>query len=216
MLDVAAACLPALPAVLDGQEGWVHAYEPSLEEAGVERLTVEFADHRYCTRYQRCWQYHLPALQPVLLNAACSAVPRVVSPPRSRDSCLPAPAASPACSPSRYAGHGTDRGYNAIGFHTASNVWARQVGCPVPGRSAALPSPAPLGKRLTCQAIGLCRCAGGPRKGCCCFLLAALAASPPSPACLTKCPAPGPVSGAGGQLRERPVPAMGGPRLHPG
>ncbi|KAL4852785.1 hypothetical protein ACK3TF_006150 [Chlorella vulgaris] len=61
----------ALPfPVLAGQTGWVHIYSPSLSEAGVEQLTIEFDDQ----------------------------------------------------SPSRYQGHGFDRGYNALGFYAASNV----------------------------------------------------------------------------------------------
>jgi hypothetical protein len=87
-----------------------------------------------CRRRQlwpNSWKVSMPA-------TTFSPKPSLPLPPP----CPPFPAAPPACSPPVYAGPGSDRGYNAIHFTAAANVWVQQASGP---RGACrLPKPAPL------------------------------------------------------------------------
>jgi hypothetical protein len=145
-------------AVTDGQAGWVHTYQTPLSESGVERLTIEFADQRQgaasscgcaagicrLARLAPCLCWHPAGAGSKAARGSCQRASPIavhdspVLPPCLRNTSPPPPPPM-HCSPSRYGGHGSDRGYNALGFYAASNVWARQASRRArPGRALAL------------------------------------------------------------------------------
>ncbi len=117
--------------------GSVHSYVPSLQGSGIDRMTIEFDGRRWVGALLReaplgaavsCLSSLTAGAKGQELQSVDAGMPTDWRPARVTDA--EPQSVSSLCRPSQYLVHSADRGYNAIEFDHAANVWVSQVRLP--------------------------------------------------------------------------------------